>query len=279
MRRGSLATILTLALAPAVFVLGWLGAAHLRYVRFHRRIGRKLAPLRPGDAVRYYLETLVGVARSLTWRVTARHDAGWRVPREVTGPPVVCVHGFLMNHTALTGLRRRLEARGRPTRSVYLGSPRRSIDGYLPALEAVLEEAVARFPDQRIDLVAHSMGGLVCRRLVALRPDLASRVRRVVTLGTPHRGTPVSRSLPVGPEVLQMAPGSPFLGALPTFAESAPEATIFTVAADPDLVVYPREAAHLEGAEQIDLPGVSHLGLVTDPRAIETVVGLLTRAG
>src|SRR5262249_36305304 len=67
---------------------------------------------------------------------------------------------------------------------------------------------------ERIDLVGHSEGGLIGRYYVQ-KLDGAARVRHLVTLGTPHRGTRwaytghlVRRVLP---SLRQMAPGSPLL--------------------------------------------------------------------
>ncbi len=42
--------------------------------------------------------------------------------------------------------------------------------------------------DGAIDIVAHSMGGLVVREILRSYPDAARRIRRLVTLGTPHYG-------------------------------------------------------------------------------------------
>lgn len=44
------------------------------------------------------------------------------------------------------------------------------------------------FPDQPVNLIGHSMGGLDARYLAA-RPHFSERVASVTTLGTPHRGT------------------------------------------------------------------------------------------
>ncbi|MGI5127699.1 esterase/lipase family protein [Pseudonocardia sp. CA-107938] len=50
-------------------------------------------------------------------------------------------------------------------------------------------------PVARIDLVGHSMGGLVARSaLQQATGSWASRVRHLVCLGTPHRGSPVERA-------------------------------------------------------------------------------------
>src|SRR5262249_48021168 len=67
---------------------------------------------------------------------------------------------------------------------------------------------------ERIDLVGHSEGGLIGRYYVQ-KLDGARRVRHLVTLGTPHRGTRWAFSghlvRPVLPSLRQMAPGSPVL--------------------------------------------------------------------
>ena len=53
-------------------------------------------------------------------------------------------------------------------------------------------ERLAESPDfEYADVVAHSMGGLVGTYLLK-KLDRGRRVRNVVTLGTPHRGTPAA---------------------------------------------------------------------------------------
>ncbi|MFZ5440104.1 MAG: esterase/lipase family protein [Myxococcota bacterium] len=66
-------------------------------------------------------------------------------------------------------------------------------------LSALLERLVEAWPGpvQSIDLLAHSMGGLVCRSaLLAAEAEGRAwrrRVRTLVTLGTPHHGAPLER--------------------------------------------------------------------------------------
>ena len=43
----------------------------------------------------------------------------------------------------------------------------------------------------RVDVIAHSLGGLDARYALA-KLGLASRVRSLVTVGTPHHGTPLA---------------------------------------------------------------------------------------
>lgn len=86
--------------------------------------------------------------------------------------------------------------RGLPPR---LGDFSRPI--YFPTLPSVglVEErarALARFLDSiradRIDLIAHSMGGLDCR-YVMYHLDPQQRIRSLTSIATPHRGTPLAQ--------------------------------------------------------------------------------------
>lgn len=181
-----------------------------------------------------------------------------------------------MNGAAMWGIRRALEAVGRPTRAVSLGWPSRSIEAYSVRLREALDDLCRSQPGTQVDIVAHSMGGLVVRHLLAVEPRLAPCARRIVTLGTPHRGAPVSGLLPTGREVKQMARGSTFLRDLPEFRRSVPDAEVTTVATDRDQVVFPTSAAHLPGVRSITLSGLPHIALLTDPRAIRCVVERLT---
>lgn len=54
-----------------------------------------------------------------------------------------------------------------------------------------LARQLSRLPHRRLVLVGHSMGGLDAR-LVASRFDPERRVRTVVTIGTPHAGSPAA---------------------------------------------------------------------------------------
>jgi triacylglycerol lipase len=71
---------------------------------------------------------------------------------------------------------------------------RQSPTGSLPARADALGAALARLPADRLILVGHSMGGLAAR-LVAQRDDPDHRISDVVTLGTPHHGTPAAEWL------------------------------------------------------------------------------------
>lgn len=55
----------------------------------------------------------------------------------------------------------------------------------------VLAEKIRALPAKRVNILAHSMGGLDARWAVA-RLGLHDKVASVTTIGTPHRGTPLA---------------------------------------------------------------------------------------
>jgi triacylglycerol lipase len=58
--------------------------------------------------------------------------------------------------------------------------------------EAILREVPA---SESVHVIAHSMGGLDTRSALAHVPELAGRVTTFVTIGTPHRGSPVADAI------------------------------------------------------------------------------------
>ncbi|MBZ0089858.1 MAG: hypothetical protein K8H90_05710, partial [Thermoanaerobaculia bacterium] len=81
-----------------------------------------------------------------------------------------------------------------------------------------------------------------------------------------------------GPVYRTMGRDSEYLRGLPALAALAPGAEVTTIASAHDLLVYPVACAHLEGARQITLVGIGHLGLLTD-RAIQQRVADLLEGG
>ena len=108
--------------------------------------------------------------------------------------PLVLIHGFL-GFDEITFLGRRHDYfRGLVER---LGDGVTTYRPRVPALASVKvrAEKLARFlervPEGRVNLIAHSMGGLDARYALA-RLGIADRVASLVTIGTPHRGTPLA---------------------------------------------------------------------------------------
>jgi triacylglycerol lipase len=110
-------------------------------------------------------------------------------------PAVVLVHG-IMGFDQLRLLRWRFHY----FRGVADHLRRVGVNAYvvrMPALDAIparaaaLAEFVKALPHERVTLIAHSMGGLDARYAIA-HLGLAPRITALVTVATPHRGTPLA---------------------------------------------------------------------------------------
>lgn len=68
----------------------------------------------------------------------------------------------------------------------------------VPERAKILADAIVALGHPRVDIIAHSLGGLDARYALA-KLGLAERVRALVTIGTPHRGSPLADLASEGP--------------------------------------------------------------------------------
>ena len=137
--------------------------------------------------------------------------------------PVLLLHGWFSSRRTFDVLERRLRRDGYGVFSLDLGGARgaflgRGIDDLADLVRAKIERIYARYPGLGpLTIVGHSKGGLIATYYVKKLGGWR-RTRAVVTLGTPHRGTPRAwLGLPVAllaRSLVQMIPGSPFLARL-----------------------------------------------------------------
>jgi triacylglycerol lipase len=112
--------------------------------------------------------------------------------------PVVLLHGIL-GFDEISVLGSKYEYfRGVAAQLRQLGCEVYSIRvppvGSIAARAEALALAVKALAAGRVNLIAHSMGGLDARYAIS-RLGLAPRVASLVTVGTPHRGTPLADAL------------------------------------------------------------------------------------
>jgi triacylglycerol lipase len=109
--------------------------------------------------------------------------------------PLVLLHGYFgfdeigvrsLKQEYFRGVRARLEALGHSVHVVRV-SPTAGIEVRARQLVRQFE----RIDAPRVNLVAHSMGGLDARYAIT-RLGLGPRVASLTTVGTPHRGTPLA---------------------------------------------------------------------------------------
>ncbi len=268
---------LLLALLPLLPLLGWVGLratwtafAHQRYVEYvrHKQLDAPIPTV--ADHLRDgWANTLLSL-----WRVLPAGSA-IEVPHPRTGRPVLCIHGFVGRGSDFRALRAALHAHGRPTAAPDLGWRFQGVASYAPPVEGTLEALIQAFGE--VDVVAHSMGGLVLRAVLERRPDLAAHVHTAITLGSPHAGTASVRGTPPGrpPDFDDLKRGAEFHRTVPSLPELLPGSRVVTVAGAVDLVVYPTSTCHAEGAERVDVH-LGHTELLTSRQATDLVLELLS---
>jgi pimeloyl-ACP methyl ester carboxylesterase len=102
---------------------------------------------------------------------------------------VMLIHGIWMPGIEMTLLQRRLRQCGFRTRIFLYSSTRASMADNARRLDAYVRE----LDEPRLHFVAHSLGGLLVRKLFQDYPDQPPG--RIVSLGSPHAGSCYARHL------------------------------------------------------------------------------------
>jgi pimeloyl-ACP methyl ester carboxylesterase len=194
-----------------------------------------------------------------------------RTARRAGQRTVVLVHGYLGNRSALWPLAAYLRMRGIQQILAYEYAGSGGIEQAALGLRLFLQERVR---GGRIDLVCHSLGGVVAR-VYLQQLGGARRVDRCITLGTPHRGTYNAYwvSSRIGRE---LRPDSPLLARLEATRAGAAGVRLASIVAGSDNIVIPRVFAGGEDVVHVD--GVGHLGLLFSPTAFRAVADRLAAA-
>jgi triacylglycerol lipase len=118
-----------------------------------------------------------------------------RVCRTAPRYPVVLAHGIMgfdevrvgtARHDYFRGVRSRLEQEG-----LAVHRPRVAKTASVAARAAELAAFIRDVPARKVNVVAHSMGGLDARYAIS-KLGVAGKVASLVTVGTPHLGTPLA---------------------------------------------------------------------------------------
>src|SRR6185369_11460298 len=188
-----------------------------------RMIGREIAALATAVA-----------SLPLRWLVTGE-DLD-RVASDET--PVIFVHGLLGDPTNFLALRRALGGR-KFTSFAY--TPGFDYERKATALRQLIEKTCNATGARQVDIVGHSLGGLVARHLVATGGG--HLVRRFVTLGAPYYPRPMAMN----------------------------ELAIY---GSDDLLVAP-DPRYAPGGRVRVVPDCGHMGLLYDRRVIDEVATYL----
>ncbi len=265
---------LVVALAVFVYVLGSFFLAR-----------RSTAPRELGHSVRAMVrETLLaGLTQPLLpvfYLVGHRMDRMLRrtearlLPGAHPSVPVVFVHGYFQNRACFVGLARELAARGLGPLFGLNYPWFDAVASNAARLERFVERVCVETGSVAVDLVCHSMGGVVAMEMMrdeAKRDSL--KVRRCVTIASPHAGV-VWRGPVLGEGGANLRRGSQLLRAHAGAKVAVPCLSIYS---SHDNVVHPKETSSLSGrgGRDLEVSGFAHLSILFSPIIAEHVAAFL----
>jgi pimeloyl-ACP methyl ester carboxylesterase len=225
-----------------------------------------------GGAVRAVLSEAVHFGLAILRMCT---DPRQRPPAPAADPPrpVLLIHGIVCNRGVWQAVQRRLQAAQlAPIGAVNLEPLFDDIELQAQRVEPEVLALQRQCSGARVIVVAHSMGGLVARAL--LRRVGPGVISRIVTIGSPHHGTMLARGLN-WPATRQMAPESPWLGALNASQEGAFAIPVTSIYSLEDNLLAPARTARLRGAQWQEMRGLGHFGLLNSRRSLDAIMAAL----
>ena len=195
------------------------------------------------------VDYITSLFQSITPKISSPQD---------TQNPIILVHGYMMRGLVMYPIKRRLNKDG--YKNVYLftySPPWLNIDDFSLQLKDKIEFVKKEREVEKVDLICHSMGGLVALNYIN-KHDGVKNIDRLIALGTPFGGSKLW-SFSIGKCGKEMRPGSEFLKKISMPQAGIRATAIYTTF---DEMVIPYEYSKLEWADNIEMNYIGHVGLL-----------------
>lgn len=196
------------------------------------------------------------------------HTGSERGVGPISGRVVLMQHGYVNNGAVWVFTARALEARGYRVFTMDQ-PPFASIDAMGELLAGRLDEVLRITGATRLTLVAHSMGGLICRAY--LRRFGGDKVDQLITMGSPHQGT-FHAKLARGANGRQMRAGNAWLTSLGETPVGIPFTSIYSIH---DTIISPQDSSVMVGADNVQLSAVGHVSMPSGAVARRALINAL----
>lgn len=219
------------------------------------------------------------------WAITRLYSYAMVFPQHLSGmdngsnhhPPVLLLHGYLCNEGFWHPLVNRLQKTGiSRLYTLSLNPVFGDMESFVNQLHATITDIHQQNTGQKVQVVAHSMGGLVTRRYIQRHGH--QHIERLITLGSPHQGTEWAR-WGLGRNARQMEPDSDWLKTL----NDAPYLIdTFSLYSSHDNVITPPSSALLpehNHTRNIPLGAVGHMEMAFNKDVLDQVLTCLSSPG
>lgn len=212
-------------------------------------------------------------------------EKGYRHPKAASNQrPVLLVHGIVHNPSAFYKLKKKMDEHAwQNIYTVNYSTHHGSLMKMVESLSKRVNQIVQQTQSTQIDIVAHSLGGLVARYYMTIGEG-RGRVKNLITLGTPHLGTEISillKGMYYGSLDSDLRTGSYLIRTL--CEHTIPRGSkVISLFSPHDVFVWPRKNCFARGLpknafENIKCDHVGHMGLLYNDQVLETVMGRLSR--
>ncbi len=204
----------------------------------------------------------------------ARPAGFFRLPGGEGPRPIIVIHGYAMNRANFLLLAYRLRAAGLgPVYGFEYWTLGRVAAG-ARKLGWFVDEVRDATGAREVDLIGHSMGGVVARYYVSLAGG-DPHVHQLITLGSPHAGTDLG-NLGIGHPARELVTGSSLAARLVDLP--APRhARLTTILSHADALVPASLQPALAGAERIIYDDLGHVSLLGSRRVARDIISRLAR--
>jgi triacylglycerol lipase len=211
------------------------------------------------------------------------HAFSRRTAAHPEGLPVLLIHGYGCNSGYWHAMSKALLEANITHHAIDMEPVIGSIDEYARQIHQAVERLCNETRQDKIVIVAHSMGGLATRAY--LRDHGSGRVARVITLGTPHHGTALAH-FGVGINTHQMrwtaaeqeGIASEWLRQLAAVEDEATYQLFVSIYSHHDNIISPQTSSHLQGAENIEFHAIGHVALAFNPAIQAQVIREIRKA-
>lgn len=183
------------------------------------------------------------------------------------GRPIVLCHGYVQNRSNFVWLARALARRGHGPFFGFNYHSLRPVESSARSLGAFVEHVIQETGATEVDVICHSLGGVVARTYADLQGG-DRYVRRIVTLGSPHRGL-LQANRVFGASIHDLHPRTGFIERLEAARSSVQMHSIYS---SHDNIVFPGSASALgERGTDVVVSQHGHFGILFSTEVAEHV--------
>ncbi|MGM3306874.1 esterase/lipase family protein [Anabaena sp. WFMT] len=188
--------------------------------------------------------------------------------------PILLVHGINDTGAVFNRMAFYLRQRGWSVYTLDL-LPNNGSEVLDKLAQQVADYVAATFaPEQPLDLLGFSMGGIVSRYYIQ-RLGGIDKVQRFITISSPHQGTMMAYGSWL-PGCVQMRPDSSLLENLNFDVEMLKQLNFTSIWTPYDLMIVPATSSQMSLGKEVILPVAFHPWMLTDHRTLAIVAETFT---